>query len=533
MVAFFLATFFLATFFLATFFLAFFLVAFFLVAFFLVAFFLVAFFLATFFLAFFLVAFFLVAFFFATFFLATFFLATFFLAAFFLVAFFLVAFFLVAFFLVAFFFATFFLATFFLATFFFAVFFFAAFLAGLEVLAAGLPTPDPAFFSGSFVSAATISIPSVNKSVYTQPLFIGPQPYSKSLLTPNKRDQRKKVSPCFLRLSGRICVVFYRLSSQVKYIGLVLVVLLMVSCCEQEATDERGWPNELVLGLVPALEAEALVDNLEPLANHLEQELGIPVRSFVPQDYTGLVEALGAGRADIGMLPPFAAMLGQRRYDIEPILISSRKGEVGYRAQWFTNDPALCDGPVEYNEYNCDAREVGRENRTIRFASCPGSIESIRNQTVAFVDPSSTSGFLFPVVQLENNGIDHQTDINSLFVGGHDAAVLAVYANDAKVGVSYDDARNMVCRQYPDIGEKVIVFEHTQMMPNDGVQLRPGLPDDLVEAIKAAFLSLAEEQKDLPDDEKVLWILYEIDGFVPMTEGLYDPVRDAYELMRD
>lgn len=318
-----------------------------------------------------------------------------------------------------------------------------------------------------------------------------------------------------------------------KHVGLVLMILLLGSCCKQEATDERGWPNELVLGLVPALEAEALVDNLEPLADHLEKELGIPVRSFVPQDYTGLVEALGAGRADIGMLPPFAAMLGQRRYDIEPILISSRKGAVGYRAQWFTNDPSLCDGPVVYEERRCDSRSADRENQTIRFASCPGQIESIRNQTVAFVDPSSTSGFLFPVVQLQANGIDHEREVNSLFVGGHDAAVLAVYAGDARIGVSYDDARNMVCQQYPDIGEKVIVFEHTDMLPNDGVQVRPDLPRDLVEAIQAAFLSLAEEQKDLPDEEKVLWILYEIDGFVPMTEGLYDPVEEAYELMRN
>jgi len=108
-----------------------------------------------------------------------------------------------------------------------------------------------------------------------------------------------------------------------------------------------------------------------------------------------------------------------------------------------------------------------------------------------------------------------------------------VYAGDARIGVSYDDARNMVCRQYPDVGEKIIVFEHTEMLPNDGVQVRPDLPRDLVEAIQAAFLSLAEEQKDLPDEEKILWILYEIDGFVPMTEGLYDPVEQAYELMRN
>lgn len=262
-----------------------------------------------------------------------------------------------------------------------------------------------------------------------------------------------------------------------KHVGLILLVLLTASCCEQQALDERGWPNELVLGLVPALEAEALVDNLEPLAEHLEKELGMPVRSFVPQDYTGLVEALGAGRADIGMLPPFAAMLGQRRYDIEPILISSRKGAVGYRAQWFTHDPSLCEGPIVYEERICDARETGRQTQTIRFASCPGSIESIRNQTVAFVDPSSTSGFLFPVVQLRDHGIDHEREVNSLFVGGHDAAVLAVYAEDARIGVSYDDARNMICRQYPDIGEKVIVFEYTDMLPNDGVQVRQACPE--------------------------------------------------------
>jgi phosphonate transport system substrate-binding protein len=40
------------------------------------------------------------------------------------------------------------------------------------------------------------------------------------------------------------------------------------------------------------------------------------------------------------MLPPFAAMLGQRRYDIEPILISVRRGEQGYRSQWFP-DPSV------------------------------------------------------------------------------------------------------------------------------------------------------------------------------------------------
>lgn len=318
-----------------------------------------------------------------------------------------------------------------------------------------------------------------------------------------------------------------------KIIVLAVVTLLLAACCPGEQVDERGWPKQLVLGLVPALEAEALIDNLDPLSEHLEQALGIPVRSFVPMDYTGLVEAMGSGRADIGMLPPFAAMLGQRRYDIETILVSTRRGETGYRPQWFTSDPSVCETEIRYEERLCEARIPGRESVMRRFAYCEGDLERMRGQSVAFVDPNSTSGFLFPAVQLRELGINHQRDLNSLFVGGHDAAALAVYGGDTRFGVSYDDVRNMICNDYPDIGERVIVFNYAPMIPNDGVQVRPGLPADLRQAIIDAFMDLAESQADLPDDEKVLWVLYEIDGFMPRPEGVYDPVRAAYELMRN
>ncbi|MFW5926578.1 MAG: phosphate/phosphite/phosphonate ABC transporter substrate-binding protein [Wenzhouxiangella sp.] len=301
--------------------------------------------------------------------------------------------------------------------------------------------------------------------------------------------------------------------------ALAAVALILVGCCPGEQVDERGWPRELVLGLVPSLEAEAMVDNLEPLAEFLSEELGVPVTSFVPQDYTGLVEALGTGRADIGMLPPFAAMLGKRRYDIETILISVREGETGYRSQFMTNDPSVCDTPVVEDERG--------------YLSCTGNVRALEGETVAFTDPNSTSGFLFPSVHLMNHGIDPQKDVEGLFVGGHDSAALAVYAGDVRFAVAYDDVRMFIEEQYPDIGQKVITFAHTEMIPNDGVQLRPGLPEDLQEAIADAFIELTETQAHLPREEKVLWVLYEIDGFVPATEGLYDPVRDAYELLRE
>ena len=208
-----------------------------------------------------------------------------------------------------------------------------------------------------------------------------------------------------------------------KITAVVLCASILAACCPEQQVDERGWPKELVLGLVPALEAETMVENMAPLSDFLEAELGIRVSHFVPQDYTGLVEALGAGRADIGMMPPFATMLGARRYDLEPILISVRRGEVGYRAQWMTNDPDICEQPPVADEKG--------------HLSCRASLDVMRGHTVAFTDANSTSGYLWPVKQLIDYGIDPERDLHELFVGSHDASVIAVYNGDVRFGVAW------------------------------------------------------------------------------------------------
>lgn len=303
-------------------------------------------------------------------------------------------------------------------------------------------------------------------------------------------------------------------------LATLLVSLVGCSCPEEAARDARGWPGELVLGLVPALEAEALVDNLQPLTAHLSRELGLPVRSFVPADYTGLVEALGAGHADIGMLPPFAAMLGMRRYDLEPVLISVRDGARGYHAQWLTHDADICTSPPSRDADN--------------MLHCEGTLDAVRGARVAFTDPNSTSGYLFPALQLLDAGIDPRDDIRPLFVGAHDAAVLAVRAGDVRFAATYEDARRMVRRQYPDIGGQVIRFQRSALIPNDGVVLRPELPASLRTAIREAFMSLEAAEQHLPQDQRTLRILYDIDGFAPLPDNAYAPVADSYDrLQRD
>lgn len=303
------------------------------------------------------------------------------------------------------------------------------------------------------------------------------------------------------------------------FVTCALAAATVAGCGSSEpSTNADGTPKELILGLVPSRETNVLIENVDPLADFISAQLGIPVKSFVSQDYTGLVEAMGSGRADIGLIPPFASMLGNERYGIETVLISVRYGKPTYRAQWMTNNPGLCAAPPTVDER--------------RLSFCDAAIDVVRGKQVAFIDPTSTSGHLFPALQLLDAGINPEQDIQSIFIGSHDASAIAIYNGDVEIGVSFEDVRTLLLKEYPDIGEKVIVFNHSQPIPNDGVTVRPDLPAETKDAIERAFVTLAEEQSSLLQEDRLLWRIYEIEGFVDFESSIHDPVRRAFREMR-
>jgi phosphonate transport system substrate-binding protein len=61
-------------------------------------------------------------------------------------------------------------------------------------------------------------------------------------------------------------------------------------------------------------------------------------------------------------------------------------------------------------------------------------IEDAKGKRMAFVDPASTSGFLFPAAYLKKRGIDYNTFFAQyVFAGSHDGAVRAIYNGDEDV----------------------------------------------------------------------------------------------------
>jgi phosphonate transport system substrate-binding protein len=292
----------------------------------------------------------------------------------------------------------------------------------------------------------------------------------------------------------------------------------------------EGWPESIVLTLTPSQEAGGLVDTAEPLAVALEEALGIDVEAIVPSDYAGVIVALQSGQAQIaGGLGPSQMVQAADTAGADLILQAVRFGDSQYVTQWFTNDPdTFCaDEPVDVPDDDgnsmlfCNGVDAasGPSDGPIAADQLP----NVAGNTVAFVDQGSTSGYLIPSLGLLEAGVDPIEDIETLFAGGHDLSVQAVYDGDAQVGVSFNDARGQLVETVPDVGEKVVVFGWSSPIPNDGFAVAGDLPDDLKTAITDALVAYAESE----DGAVVMDELYEIDGLVPVPGGSYDIIRGS------
>jgi len=312
------------------------------------------------------------------------------------------------------------------------------------------------------------------------------------------------------------------------------------------------WPDKIIFGFVPSQEQETLQDNIQPFVDVLQEALGIEVEGIVTTDYTGLVTAMGTGQADFGAFGPLGYVLAEQQFpNLEVLIQSIRRGTSTYHAEWFTNDPSLCGTdpapgafenepigdpnatPVLKAPTDVFAAQVGYDysgDEPVRVDgisegyACEGvDLADLAGKTIAFTTETSTSGYLFPALQLVHAGIDPEADITPIFTGGHDGAVAAVYNGDADVGVAFDDARGTITKTDPDVGEKVIVFGLTSEVPNDVVAVRGELPDSLKQAVYDAIAAYL----DTDEGAAVFDQIYEWTDIRPANDADFDVVRDA------
>jgi phosphonate transport system substrate-binding protein len=257
----------------------------------------------------------------------------------------------------------------------------------------------------------------------------------------------------------------------------------------------------LHLVLTPSQKPTDLLATGEEFGRVLGRLVGVPVRVTVASDYAAVIEALRNRTADLAFVHPGGYVLAHREAGATIVARNLWHGKSSFTSRIY-----------------------------VRKDSNITTVEALRGKTIAFVDPASSSGYIYPMVFLMQRGLVKNRDPRSffkdvVFSGAHDASMRALLNGHVDAIASFDLARE----QYlPDTAERerIVAIAETEPIPEAGIAARPGLDAALLARVRAALLELHG-----PAYADLLKRLYEIDGFAPAEDRDYDPVRAAIELL--
>jgi phosphonate transport system substrate-binding protein len=259
--------------------------------------------------------------------------------------------------------------------------------------------------------------------------------------------------------------------------------------------------TSLHLVLTPSQKPTDLLATGEEFAQVLGKLVGVPVRVTVASDYAAVIEALRNRSADLAFVHPGGYVLASR--EAKAVIVAKN----------------LWHGKASFT-----SRIYVRKDSGIK------TVEELRGKTIAFVDPASSSGYIYPMVLLIKRGLVKNRDPKTffkdvVFSGAHDASMRALLNGHVDAIASFDMAREQYLK-HPAERERLAFVAETEPIPEAGIAARDGLDPALFARVRAALLQIKA-----PVHAALLKRLYDIDGFETAEDREYDPVRAAIELL--
>jgi phosphonate transport system substrate-binding protein len=265
-----------------------------------------------------------------------------------------------------------------------------------------------------------------------------------------------------------------------------------------------SFDRPIVLAFTPSQESATIATNGGAIKAALERATGLAWKVTTMTSYAAQVEGMCSGSIDVGFYAPLQMTLLLSKSCGTPVLGALRKDDTGQLATTY------------------------KSQILVRTDSGINTLADLKGKKFAFVDALSASGYVYPTLVVKNKtGQDPKTFFSStIFAGGHPQAALAVYNKQVDGAATFIDARDSLVAANPDIKTATKVIETAGPIPNDGVALRKGFPDDIGKTVTQALIDYSKD----PAGAKVLSALFAWDGIQPITANFYDPMKDAAAL---
>ncbi|MGM0140833.1 phosphate/phosphite/phosphonate ABC transporter substrate-binding protein [Enterococcus sp. AZ160] len=297
--------------------------------------------------------------------------------------------------------------------------------------------------------------------------------------------------------------------------GLGLVAAVTLAACgsggasTDSAAEDAGYvPEKLTVQFVPSQAAETLEAKAKPLEQLLSDELGIPVTVSVSTDYNTIVEAMASKQVDVGFLPPNAYVLANEQSNVKVLLQAQRYG---------IKQPG--------GESTDELVDSYRSMIVVKSGSDIKELDDLKGKTIATQDVTSSAGYVWPVAEMKKAGIDINTDVTTVQVKGHDQAVLSVLNGDVDAAFVFEDARNTVKNDYPEIMDEVEPMYFTEPIPNDTISVRSDMSEEWDKKIQDAFIAIGKDE----EGKQIISDIYSHEGYIVSQDSNFDIVREYAE----
>lgn len=257
-----------------------------------------------------------------------------------------------------------------------------------------------------------------------------------------------------------------------QYIALFLLVVLTFSCGKNK---DNGEINELIYGVVMSVDNDSRIERMDQTCEYLSREIGIKVNYVKGSDYAAVIEAMKTGKVDFASTGPFSYLIANAKTGAESLVAT-----------------AYPDGKLNY--YG-----------SIIITSAKSGIESIeqvklnpKKYSIAFADPASTSGYLYPMSYLRSIGIEPSEDLGqALFAGGHTAGIFSCISQKVDLACTTSTSLERLVEAGRIEKDSYRILWHSDIIPPTNVYIRKGLPEKYKIALKNAFVNMKDKDPEL------------------------------------
>ncbi|UPQ85168.1 phosphate/phosphite/phosphonate ABC transporter substrate-binding protein [Ignavigranum ruoffiae] len=292
--------------------------------------------------------------------------------------------------------------------------------------------------------------------------------------------------------------------SFLSIVSLVLIAIVFVATglnFKAEAEEKA-----LEVQFVPTNNDGSMQAKAEPFAKYLSEKLGREVNVTLATDYSTIVQAMASGQVDIGIMPP-AAYTQAREMGAAEALLTSVLGA-------FDDETGE---PLEGETTGSFRAEI-----LVKADSDLKDVKDLVGKNIATLNPSSASGYIYPIAELKNQGIDLVSEANLTVVNDIPSMITAILNGQQDAGFSFQGTRYVFSKAFPDnkLPEDLkVLYLSEGEIPNDAIAVQPKMDADLKEKVKQTFLEMNQS-----DEGKDIMALWNHLGYVEADESVYDTV---------